>query len=125
LKVQGVIVGDLSAGHYDQTNAYILVNRQVTELNSRLPSGSPWTLLAATGINNLGQIVGYGTYNGVNEGFLLTPSTLSDPPSINSNAMIGKIMSGRDRSLSGPGPIVLHCLCCRQNCKEILLGFGS
>ena len=57
-------------------------NGQATDLNSLLPSGSAWTLLAATGINDLGQIVGYGTCNGVNEGFLLTPSTLGDPAGI-------------------------------------------
>ena len=58
------------------------VDGQATDLNTLLPSGSGWTLLAATGINDLGQIVGYGTYDGNNQGFLLTPSALGDPPNV-------------------------------------------
>lgn len=37
-----------------------------------LPAG--WTLTEAHGINDLGQIVGQGTYNGATRGFVLTPN---------------------------------------------------
>ena len=36
----------------------------MVDLNSDLPAGSGWVLNEADGINNLGQVVGYGTYNG-------------------------------------------------------------
>jgi probable HAF family extracellular repeat protein len=32
-----------------------------------------WTITAATGINNVGQISGFGTFNGETHGFILTP----------------------------------------------------
>jgi probable HAF family extracellular repeat protein len=43
------------------------------DLNDRLPPGSVWTLVVATGINAAGQIVGYGTVYGATHAFLLTP----------------------------------------------------
>jgi len=58
----------------------MLDNGKLTDLNSLLPPGSNWTLEAATGINNLGQIVGIGVDAGWTTTFLLTPSSLGDPP---------------------------------------------
>ena len=46
-----------------------------TDLNDLLPKASGWVLADATSINDSGQILGNGTYNGVSESFLLTPST--------------------------------------------------
>jgi probable HAF family extracellular repeat protein len=43
------------------------------DLNSLIPAGSPWTLINANAINNVGQITGYGSKNGYNHAFLLTP----------------------------------------------------
>jgi hypothetical protein len=45
-----------------------------TLLQTKIPAGSGWTLLVAGGINNLGQINGYGIHNGNYRGFLLTPA---------------------------------------------------
>lgn len=79
----GVIVGQMQFGYFDNPwHAFILDNGKVTDLNSLLPSGSPWTLVAATGINDLGQIIGVGNDNGVAATFLLTPSSLGDPPDL-------------------------------------------
>jgi hypothetical protein len=50
-----------------------------TDLNTLLPAGSGWTLQGATGINNSGQIVGYGRHNGIPRGFVMTP-VLPTPP---------------------------------------------
>jgi hypothetical protein len=36
-------------------------------------SGAGWALTSLTGINNLGQIVGFGTANNETHGFILTP----------------------------------------------------
>ena len=41
---------------------------------SRTPSaGSGWTLRTAPGVNNAGQIVGYGSHNGKQRALLLDP----------------------------------------------------
>lgn len=45
----------------------------MNDLNNLIPSNSGWVLLLATSINNAGQITGYGTINGENHAFLLTP----------------------------------------------------
>jgi probable HAF family extracellular repeat protein len=44
------------------------------DLNLLIPAGSGWTLTWASGINNLGQITGYGTINQQIHAFLLTPT---------------------------------------------------
>jgi probable HAF family extracellular repeat protein len=46
----------------------------LTALSTLIPSGSGWTLSAANGINDRGQIVGTGVHNGHQRAFLLTPS---------------------------------------------------
>jgi probable HAF family extracellular repeat protein len=43
------------------------------DLNSLIPPNSGWVLVLANWINNSGQITGYGTINGENHAFLLTP----------------------------------------------------
>src|ERR1022692_2010712 len=43
------------------------------DLNTLIPSNSGWVLSTANGINARGQIVGQGTINGEQHGFLLTP----------------------------------------------------
>jgi hypothetical protein len=45
------------------------------DLNTLLPPGSGWVLEAATGINDQGQIVGFGTHDGQSRTFLLNPSS--------------------------------------------------
>jgi probable HAF family extracellular repeat protein len=48
-------------------------NRRVVDLNTRLPRRSGWVLLRALDINEEGQIVGEGRFNGQIRPFLLTP----------------------------------------------------
>ena len=43
------------------------------DLNSLIPANSGWTLINASAINNVGQITGYGSHNGHNHAFVLTP----------------------------------------------------
>lgn len=43
------------------------------DLNSLIPPNSGWVLILANSINNNGLITGYGTINGANHAFLLTP----------------------------------------------------
>lgn len=83
INATGAIVGDMSSGYYGpDTRAFLLEGGKVTDLNSLLPTNSPWYLTTALAINDVGQILGIGTYNGVESAFLLTPSTLGDPPSV-------------------------------------------
>lgn len=48
------------------------------DLNN-LISDSSWNIISARGINDLGQIVGYGEYNDMYTGFLMTPSDGPQP----------------------------------------------
>ncbi|NUM54301.1 MAG: PKD domain-containing protein [Candidatus Hydrogenedentes bacterium] len=43
----------------------------MTNLNDLLPGGSGWVLVEAWDINNSGEVVGYGTKDGLTRGFLL------------------------------------------------------
>jgi len=45
----------------------------MTDLNDLLPPGGDWVLREARGINDLGHIVGFGTFQGVDRAFLLVP----------------------------------------------------
>jgi len=44
-----------------------------------IPEGSGWELSGALSINNAEQIVGYGTFDGEQRGFLLTPVSVPEP----------------------------------------------
>jgi probable HAF family extracellular repeat protein len=51
----------------------------MTNLNNLVPPGSGWVLKAASEINEIGQIVGWGSApNGESHGFLLTPLCFAD-----------------------------------------------
>ncbi len=45
----------------------------MVDLNTLISPSSGWTLTAAGGMNDLGEIAGYGTIGGVTHAFLLTP----------------------------------------------------
>ena len=57
--------------------------RQVFDLNTLIPVAAQkrWVLQVAQGINDRGQIVGFGTFDGIPSGFLLTPSERISSPS--------------------------------------------
>ena len=46
----------------------------MTNLNSLISPSSGWVLQQANGINDAGQFTGYGTFDGQQEAFLLTPT---------------------------------------------------
>lgn len=73
----GVVVGmsQIAAG---DPRAFLYQTGVMTDLNTLLPANSGWVLQYATGINNHDQIIGFGTYNGTTEGFLLSFSPV--PP---------------------------------------------
>jgi probable HAF family extracellular repeat protein len=47
---------------------------EMRDLNELIPPGSGWVLRGAIGINERGQIVGFGNYSGQQHTFLLTPN---------------------------------------------------
>jgi probable HAF family extracellular repeat protein len=73
----GVVVGQ-STYTVDGTSYHAFVYRhgKMEDLNRLIPANSGWLLMTAYGINDAGQIVGYGVLNGNyadEHGFLLTP----------------------------------------------------
>lgn len=67
----GKIVGTSLTNLFDQ-HAFLWVSGVMKDLNDLIGS-TPWTLVAATGINDTGFIVGYGTLFGDTHAFLLKP----------------------------------------------------
>jgi probable HAF family extracellular repeat protein len=54
-------------------HAFIYKDGVMTDLNSQIDSDSGWTLHVARGLNESGQIVGWGILGGHTHAFLLTP----------------------------------------------------
>jgi hypothetical protein len=66
------VVGSGGAGPH----ALLFKGGQVIDLNDRIPSNSGWVVVVANGINDAGQIVGYGQNGGISapyQAVLLTP----------------------------------------------------
>jgi probable HAF family extracellular repeat protein len=78
INARGQIVG-VSETSFDPPDiggplhAFLYERGQMLDLNDFLPANSGWELRWATGINNRGQIVGFGTHDGAERAFLLTP----------------------------------------------------
>jgi probable HAF family extracellular repeat protein len=68
----GTVVG-YSFGSHGQTtpHAAVFAHGTVTDLNSLLPANSGWILETATGIDDLGNIVGNGVHGEIQRGFIL------------------------------------------------------
>jgi probable HAF family extracellular repeat protein len=69
---QGQIVGS----SYDasrESHAFLWQNGTLLDLNTLVPADSGWVLQSAQGINDSGQIVGWGYHNGATRTFILTP----------------------------------------------------
>jgi uncharacterized membrane protein len=76
----GLIVGRSERVLGSAAVATLWENGVAIDLNTRIPAGSGWILRSAEGINDAGDIVGFGTFNGSTRAFLLTipePATLS------------------------------------------------
>jgi probable HAF family extracellular repeat protein len=72
---QGQIVGLACITGDTDDHAFIYQNGVMTDLNTLIPANSGWDLQVAQSINDIGQIVGYGTLNGVPvRGFRLDPT---------------------------------------------------
>ncbi len=72
----GQVVGS-SYGPAGGRLAFVWQDGEMIDLNALLPEGSGWVVRVAYAINNLGQIVGVGSYQGKVRGFVLTPDELN------------------------------------------------
>jgi probable HAF family extracellular repeat protein len=73
----GTVVG--ASATTNGTQHAFLYDTMMRDLNDFLPPDSGWLLTSAQGINDAGQITGYGTYNGEGRAFLLSPSFAATP----------------------------------------------
>jgi probable HAF family extracellular repeat protein len=69
INIEDEIVG-ISDPH---ETAFLYRRDHMVDINSLLPTNSGWVLQQANGINDLGQIVGTGTHDGLSRAFLMTP----------------------------------------------------
>jgi probable HAF family extracellular repeat protein len=82
MNASGEIVGDLTAAS-GATDAFLYEKGMMININSLLPANSGWDLQTANGINNLGQIVGDGLYDGQEMGYVLdTAPAVPEPASL-------------------------------------------
>jgi probable HAF family extracellular repeat protein len=71
----GQVVGEADSGPYSVSHAFVYTGGTVLDLNGLIDPSSGWVLQCADGINDRGQIVGYGVNpGGQTDAFLLTPS---------------------------------------------------
>ena len=69
----GQITGQLISSGSNPQHAFLYSGGVMTDLNALISPSSGWVLQSAQGINDFGQIVGSGTFNGQYDAFLLTP----------------------------------------------------
>ena len=72
----GVVVGYATPANPNATtyHAFVYAGSKMYDLNGLIARNSGWLLESANGINDSGEIVGYGTIKGQQHGFLLTPA---------------------------------------------------
>ncbi len=76
----GVAVGLFVSSHEDEDRAFIARDGAMADLNELVETDEPWLLIEARGINNRGQIVGYGLLRERERAFLLTPNPPAKTP---------------------------------------------
>jgi probable HAF family extracellular repeat protein len=73
---KGEVTGTASLAGDTEYHAFLYIDGTMHDLNDLLSSrDSGWVLRGAKGVNDAGQIVGYGDFNGESRSFLLTPLT--------------------------------------------------
>jgi probable HAF family extracellular repeat protein len=80
LNDEGQVVG-ASWRESASMRAYLYSGRKMKDLNTLIPQNSGWDLREALSINNNGQIIGDGAFQGRFAGFLLTPHQPIPQPS--------------------------------------------
>jgi hypothetical protein len=87
----GVVVGDslYDGGGGRAFHAFVYGDDGIADLNDLIDPASGWELTNAYDVNELGQIVGKGLYNGEQRGFILTPLSAAVPEPASWALMIG------------------------------------
>lgn len=102
LNERGEIVGTSTLAGGSVYNAFFYSDAiGMVNLNDLIDAGSGWVLSNATSINEAGQIVGSGLYNGVQRAYLLTP--VPEPSSL-ALASLGLWMTWRQARKMQRGP---------------------
>src|SRR5205085_4852074 len=77
----GQVVGDTDDSSFTSL-PFLWQNGVMVDLNSLLPPNSGWQLASASFINDAGQIVGFGLYNGNFSWYLLSIKTTANRPPV-------------------------------------------
>jgi probable HAF family extracellular repeat protein len=77
---------------------FVDVTGPMQDLNDLIPAGSGWQLQEAHGINDIGQIAGFGTIGGHTHAFVLTPTP--EPASASFLALPALLLLARKRRLN-------------------------
>jgi probable HAF family extracellular repeat protein len=114
INTAGQVVGQYSAGLYNHAFLTDLTSMHMVNLNDLIPPDSGWNLFDATGINDVGQIVGTGQLPGVDiiHSYLLTP----DPP------LAGMLMQ---TLAAGPEPFAFTGTTSSADCNSIVFCQGT
>ncbi len=77
INAEGDVAGFSGGDPNDLTTWHALLwkNGAIINLQSRISANTGWKLLAASGVNESGQINGFGIHNGQYRAFLLTPDS--------------------------------------------------
>lgn len=82
INASGMVVG-MSTVADKTSHAFLYDGTSMVDLATLLTgTGSGWLLLSANGINDQGQIVGRGYYNGEYRGFILNPTAVPEPTTL-------------------------------------------
>ncbi len=74
----GLILGTLSNPYNVPLGSFLYSGGTMYDFGSLVTSGGTgWTQLIATGLNNAGVVVGYGTFNDTTQGFVALPAQLA------------------------------------------------
>jgi probable HAF family extracellular repeat protein len=74
INASGEVVGSLTGTYGVPQDAMVDVGGTMYDLNSLVGNLGGWSLSEAEGVNDSGDIVGFGSVGGVQHGFLLTPT---------------------------------------------------
>ena len=98
INASGLIVGNSQriAGSAAVATVWFASNGLPVDLNTLIPAASGWNLLSAEGVNEAGDIVGFGTYQGSTRAFLLTVPS----PSVAGVLAAAGLLSHRRRRLA-------------------------
>lgn len=133
LNNRGQIVGNAAASN-QKMHAFLWEKGKIVDLNALIPKDSGWLLRFAYGINDRGQIVGAGVYQGYSHAFVLTPLASTNPSVAPKTAAVSEAipftltdLQGKTRALADyRGRSVTLCFYCGcEWCHECARLWGT